>query len=295
MPTAVLVAARACRTLPLAALLLAFPGLLGAAPTPAPPTAVAPLPSPQRVLGLIRAKFRSHRPPPAYVTYTLVRTQLTDGYPDYVNSYTYHIWVRNLDRASLGRKVFREPMRGPLEFMRPAFNEDRDPGPPTADVFEPAPVRPHPVEFVPTPEPDQKALQVIGTVRVTNEFDYRVTSMSVDGDEIHLSIVPTRDPERNRLREIFADRSTFELRKLIATDTLFVGKKETYPVTFTITMAMLEGLPVVTDIHSEAGEGYVGDGQKVDFKFKDIKFPDSLPPWYFDAHTYASHQTDAPQ
>jgi hypothetical protein len=283
------------RSLQTAAMLLVLPGLLGAAAPPVPGPTLAPLPSPQRVLGLVRAKFRSHRPPPPYVTYTLVRAELTqDGQPNYPDTYTYHIWCRNLDRAALGRKVFRAPMFGPLEFLRPAFNEPRDPGPPTADVFEPAPIHPHPVEFVPTPEPDQKALQVIGSVTVTNEFDYRVESMTVDGGEIHLNIVPTRDPERNRLREIVADRSTLEVHKLVATDRLFVGK-QSYATIFTISMAMLEGRPVVTSIHGEVFDGYIGDGQKVDYQFKDIKFPDSLPAWYFDAHTSASHQNDAPE
>ncbi|MGA8327307.1 MAG: hypothetical protein WB757_14625, partial [Candidatus Cybelea sp.] len=62
--------------------------------TPAPkhPVATAtpiPLPSPDRLLYLIRRQFRSHRPPPPYITYTLVRKQtLDDGYPDLLNSYT---------------------------------------------------------------------------------------------------------------------------------------------------------------------------------------------------------------
>ena len=60
------------------------------------------------------------------------RKQNTDrGFPDFAESYTYHLWVRNLDRAALGRKVLIAPAMGFPEFMRPAFNEDRDPGPPT--------------------------------------------------------------------------------------------------------------------------------------------------------------------
>ena len=86
----------------LAPLLLAF-----ALATPAP--APAATPSPQRLLGLIRAKFRSHRPPPLYETYTLVRKQnASNGYPDPVSSYTKHIWVRNTDRAALTRMVYRD-------------------------------------------------------------------------------------------------------------------------------------------------------------------------------------------
>ncbi|HTV72750.1 MAG TPA: hypothetical protein VME66_03465 [Candidatus Acidoferrales bacterium] len=259
--------------------------------SPAP----ASSPSPERLLALIRAKFRSHRPPPPYVTYTLVRSQLTDqGYPDYVNSYTYHIWCRTLDRAALGRKVFRADARGPLEFQRPAFNEPRDPGPPTADVFEPAPLHPHPIEFVPTPEPVATALPLIGSVTTLGEFDYEVESVDVEGDEIHLRIEPIRDPERNRLREIWADKTTYELRKIAATDKLFVDRGPTYSVAFTVTFAMLDGTPVITAIHGDVGDGYFGDGQKVDYVFSDITFPASLPAWYFDPHTYAAHQDDAP-
>lgn len=110
--------------------------------------------TPDQMLAKIRQVFRSHRPPPPYITYTLVREQLTEqGFPDFVWSYTYHIWCRSSDRAALGRKVFRDNARGPLEFLRPEFNQDRDPGPPTADVFERAPEHPQPIDVVPTPEP----------------------------------------------------------------------------------------------------------------------------------------------
>jgi hypothetical protein len=266
------------------------------APADAPTPAASSTPSPNRLLLMVRAKFRSHRPPPPFETYTIVRSQLMDtGFPDYVNSYTYHIWVRNLDRAALGRKVFRDTARGPLEFMRPAFNEARDPGPPTADVFEPAPVHPHPIEFVPTPEPAPTELQVIGqVVTAVGDSDYDVTTVSYEGDLLHLTLKPRRDPQRNRLREIYADKETLELRKLIATDRLFVGN-QIFGVTFTITMGNVEGHPVVTDIHGVVGDNYRGDGQEIDYRFRDITFPATLPAWYFDAHAYAGHEgTDAP-
>jgi hypothetical protein len=271
------------------ALLLA--ALVAASPVPSPSSSLTP----QRILGAIRATFRSHRPPPPFVTYTLVRSQLTDqGFPDYVESYTYHIWCRTSDRAALGRKVFRDTARGPLEFQRPAFNEARDPGPPTADLFEPAPLHPHPIEFVPTPEPVQTALATIATVTTIGEFDYQVVAMDVEGPLLHLQIEPTRDPERNRLREIWADRTTYELRKLVATDKLFVEHDRVYGVTFTIVLATLEGHPVVSDIHGKVGDNYSGDGEDVDFHFRDVAFPPSLPAWYFDPRSYAAHQLDAP-
>jgi hypothetical protein len=262
--------------------------------TPPSPSATGD-PSPERVLGLIRTTFRSHRPPPPYVTYTLLRSQLTDqGYPDYVNSYTYHVWCRTSDRAALGRKVFRDGYRGPLEFMRPAFNEPRDPGPPAADVFEPAPARPHPIAFAPTPEPSFTDLPIIASVVAVGDFDYRVTSLRTEGQALHLHIEPIRKPERNRLREIWADKTTYELRKLTATDKLFVDKGPTYSVAYTITMGTLEGRPVVSDVHGDVGDGYFGDGQKVDFHFRDVAFPPTLPAWYFDPRAYAAHANDAP-
>ncbi|MGP6158952.1 MAG: hypothetical protein ACLPYS_15830 [Vulcanimicrobiaceae bacterium] len=273
-----------------------FPALLlgalvAAAPAPSPSQALTP----QRILGLIRATFRSHRPPPPFVTYTLTRAQLTDqGFPDYVESYTYHVWCRTSDRAALGRKVFRDTARGPLEFQRPAFNEARDPGPPTADLFQPAPLHPHPIEFVPTPEPLETTLPTIATVTTSGEFDYDVSGMDVQGDLLHLQLEPRRDPDRNRLRELWVDKKSYELRKLVATDKLFVEHDRVYGVTFTVVLATLQGYPIVTDIHGKVGDNYSGDGEDVDFHFRDVAFPASLPAWYFDPRTYAAHQADAP-
>jgi hypothetical protein len=271
--------------------------LLLAAALSSPAPAATPLPTPARLLGAIRAKFRSHRPPPPYVVYTIDRKQLTDqGYPDYAESYKEKIWLRSVDRAALGRRVYRSINRGELVFERPAFNEARDPGPPTADLFEPAPAKPQPISVVPTPEAEASAgLSTIGTITTVGEFDYRVDTVATEGDELHLTILPTRDPDRNRLRELWVDKETLELKKLVATDKLFIlGTKDVYGVTFTITMAELEGRPVVTDIHGVVGDGYSGDGSTVDYEFRDISFPDSLPDWYFDPKQYAAHEADAP-
>ncbi len=271
--------------------------LAAALAVPAATPAASPSPSPQRVLGLIRSQFRSHRPPPPYETYTLVRAQKAlNGYPDPVNSYIEHVWMRNVDGAALIRLVYRDEARGPLAFDRPAFNEDRDPGPPTADVFEPAPSRPHSVSEPRTPEPSFSPLPVIGGVRALIESDYRVEALSTEGALVHLSVFPIRDVARNRLREIYADAKTLELRRLIATDTYFVdgGKGGTYPVTYTFTMGNVQGFPVVTSLHGVVGGGYDGEGKEVDFRFGEIAFPATLPAWYFDRHSYAAHQNDAP-
>jgi hypothetical protein len=273
-----------------------------AAPTPAAAAgAPTPLPSPDQLLYNIRRQFRSHRPPPPYETYTLVRAQLTDyGDPpevDLVNSYTYHIWCRTVDDACLARKVFRRSNRGFDEFQRPAFNEDYDPGPPTADLFQNAPTHFHPVTEVPTPEPTIGAtpLPVIASVRALGEFDYRVSNVAIEGDEIHVSLQPRRDPMRNRLRELYVDRKTLELRKVVATDRFFDGP-QVFPMLFTTTLDMIDGIPVVTFIHGEPSKEqdiqYLGNLGKVDYTFKDITFPPTLPEWYFDPKQYAAHSGD---
>ena len=278
-------AKRLCSFLAFAAALIA-----GAAPSPSS----AALSQGDALLQKIRAVFRSHRPPPPYVTYTLVRQQNTAaGYPDFVWSYTYHIWCRTSDRAALGRKVYRGDARGALEFLRPEFNQARDPGPPTADVFEPAPLHTPPPGFVPTPEASLPP--VIVTVRARGEFDYRVTDIEHEGDELHLKLQPRREPDRNRLREMWVDAKTLDLRKLVATDKLFVEKGPVYPVLFTITFEMYETIPVITKIHGVVYGGYDGDGQIVDYDFRDLKFPLKMPDWYFNPRDYAQHQNDAPE
>jgi hypothetical protein len=259
------------------------------------PTA-SPTPTPQQLLSQIRAKFRSHRPPPPYVVYTIERKQLTDqGYPDYAESYKEHIWLRSSDRAALSRRIYRSINRGQMTFERPAFNSDRDPGPPTADLFEPAPAHPQPISVVPTPEATESALPTIGVVTAVGAFDYHVKSVAVEGNEYHLVIEPLRDPDRNRLRELWVDKNTLELKKLVATDKLFIlGTSDVYGVTFTITMGMVQGIPVVTDIHGVVGDGYSGDGSTVDYLFRDISFPATLPDWYFDPKTYSANEANEP-
>ncbi len=288
--------------LALAALAIAGVGLGGSAPAAPPvPKAAAkpaiatpsPLPSPDDLLSLVRQQFRSHRPPPPFESYTIVRKQKTNyGYPDYVNTYTDHVWYRSEDHAALRRRITELGDVGQMTFDRPIFNAATDPGPPTADVFEPAPLHTYAPTFVPTPEASLPP--IIATVRVRAEFDYRVTSVVREGDELHLTLVPRRDPKRNRLREMWVDAKTLDLRKLVATDTLFIQGGPEYPVLFTLEFAMYEGIPVITHIHGVVYGNYDGDGQTVDYDFKNLVFPASLPTWYFDSRDYAQHLKEAP-
>ena len=242
------------------------------AATPAPAAAVDAGPSPQRVFGLIRARFRSHTVPP-FESYTLIRkTYALDGNVEHNNSYGRRVWVRNSDGAALTRLMIDDRERGPLAFDRPAFNEARDPGPPTADLFDSAPAAASPVDA----------------------SNYRVDSLQIEGDQVHLHLTPVRDAEHNRLREVFADRTTYDVRKLIAADKLFVDRGPTYPVKMTITMGVVQSIPVVSEIRGVVGGNYNQDSGIIDFTFTDIKFPASLPDWYFDPRSYRQHQGDGP-
>lgn len=294
-------------TLLIAALGLPF-GIPSVAQVPVPAPTLPPYQTvaPVRVLGLVRRVFRSHRPPPTYEVYTMVRSQMTNyGYPDPLGSYTTKYWVRNTDRAALTRRIFRDDYEGDLVFQRPELNEATDPGPPTADVFAPAPLRqhPNPLSYVPTPEPSAEAARTIASVVAIGESDYNVPQMQVEGSLLHLVLKPRRDPERNVLREIWVDKHTYELRKIIAHDRLFTDDQGVFPVTFTYTLGYLQGVLVITKLHGiveprveRDGQQtvYDGDGRTVDFDFEDISFPNSLPGWYFDPHQYAQNKVSAP-
>ncbi|MBC5814920.1 MAG: hypothetical protein GIW97_00120 [Candidatus Eremiobacteraeota bacterium] len=246
-----------------------------------------------QVLAQIRHVFRSHEVPP-YVSYTIQRDQMTDdGLPDLLWSYTYRVWFRSADRAALGRKRFRGRSED-LEFMRPAFNEPRDPGPPTADLFEPAPVRP---TFGGQPFDRPPAIPEIGAVTSYGELDYRVSQMKIEGMLLHLWLFPLRDAERNRLRELWVDSGTLELQKVIATDRLYSLGGRVYMMMDTITMGRVEGRPVVTDIHGRANfaDERWEAGFDVDYHFRDIAFPSELPLWYFEPPSYGKHIAEAPQ
>jgi|SRR5579884_823985 len=292
-----------------AALLLAFFGMPGPAPAADPQPTLPPYQTltPIRVLGVIRRVYREHRPPPPYETYTLVRKEDTNyGYTDPTGTYTKRYWVRNSDRAALVRMVYRDDYDGDMTFDRPALNQDRDPGPPTADLFEPA--HPQPVSYVPTPEPTLPPLKTIGSVIAVGESDYDVPKMTVEGNELHLVLQPRRDPERNVLREIWVDKHSYVLKRVIAHDRMFVQQGHIYPMKITYTLGYLDGDVVITHLDGivlprkeASGEeiadfgAETGDADSLSIDFKDITFPASLPAWYFDPHQFGAHLADAPQ
>jgi hypothetical protein len=170
-------------------------------------------------------------------------------------------------------------------------------------LFEPAPVHPHtsPREFVPTPEPTGSLPPTIASVTALGEFDYRVTNVATEGHLLHVSLLPRRDPDRNRLRELYVDAKTLELQQVVATDKLYDEGDDghhVYPMLFTVTLGWMNDMPIVTHIHGtptyQQDSEYLGRDATVDYDFNDIAFPSSLPAWYFDPRSYAQHVDDAP-
>ena len=185
-------ALRCCRALMQPSLSLASaPSHCRRRSSPAATATPIPLPSPDRLLYLIRRQFRSHRPPPPYVTYTLIRKQtLDDGYPDLLNSYTYHIWCRTTptaprsDAASIAaRRAARWSFCGPLSTSR-GIPGRRPPISSSRRRCTRTPVRATSFRL---PSPRKPPADHCQRDRL-GEFDYRVTRIANEGDQIHVSL-----------------------------------------------------------------------------------------------------------
>jgi hypothetical protein len=257
-------------------------------------SAEAPLTGDQ-ILARVKAVFRSY-PRPPYVAYTLVRRDHHNGEIDFANSYTLKIWCRSSDRSALTRRVWKGKAYGELENITVMFDKAVDPGPPTADMFEKRlfgtdsarrdpepPAAPSGDPATPLPE--------IGRVSA-RDGDYRAVRVARDGALIHLWLVPKSDPERNRLDEIWVDASTYDVRRALVRDHLYLGftgqsLDDEFDVRFT---PGLGGLPLIASIHGRTD----GDRYETDYTFKDVTFPAELPDWYFAPKQYGMHRADAP-
>src|ERR1035438_218979 len=109
--------------------------------------------------------------------------------------------------------MFDSRATGGAAFIVPAFDQPVDPGPPTADLLD-AIRQTH--AAVPTPSPaatPANAPHVIGSVSVVIESNYHVTFAGIDGNDDHLHLEARRDPERNRLTDLYVDRNTYALHR----------------------------------------------------------------------------------
>ena len=127
-------------------------------------------------------------------------------------------------------------------------------------------------------------------VKVSAEHDYYVDALAIERDLVYLTLRPVRDPERNRLREVYANKATYEVTRLIAHDELYTGR-QIFDTTFDIRVGNLDGRPIVTSIHGKVGKPtdgteYFGDGKAIDYTFTKVKFSAQLPEPYFNARTH---------
>jgi hypothetical protein len=261
----------------------------GACPATAQPS---PPPNGYAILARVKAGLRSGERP-AFVAYTLVRRDALDRVPDAANSYTLRVWCRTADGAALSRRVFGSRAVGGADFIVPAFDQPIDPGPPTADLLD---VIRQTRAAAPTPA---GATRVIGSVSVVIETNYQVTFAGIDGNDDHLWLEARRDPERNRLTDLYVDRDTYALHRVVAHDRLYAAGRVT-PLRFEIDFGTNQGVPVITAIRGEtdytALDSRVRDEplHEVTYQFKDIRFPAELPAWYFQPEQYGAHRSELP-
>ena len=252
----------------------------------------APDLTPEQILIRAKQTYHAHALPP-YVVYTVQRKERTNGLIDFADSYTLRLWCRTSDNACLARHVVNGRITGPLENLFPRFNAAIDPGPVTADLFEPALPRKSGVPTSPSATAASAEIPTIGAVRVTVEADFRARSARRVGETYELEVEPRRDPDRNRAQTMTVDAQSFELRRVIARDRLYILASATsYLETFTIELRMLEGHPILDRVRGATGEGY---DSSVDYTYTDIAFPTMLPLWYFAPATYGAHVGEAPE
>jgi hypothetical protein len=237
-----------------------------------------------------RAVFRTRALPP-YIVYTLDRRDTIDGMYDPSDTYTTRVWYRTADGTALTRRVYNGRAKGALVFERPRFDAALDPGPPTADIFEPA---------APQNEPHaqggaQSNLPTIAIVRAPVEADYRAEAVDCTLTAVHLVLTPRRDPDRNRLRELWVDSTSARVMRFIANDRLYDGMTDLWvPDVFDVAFAAGGDIALVETIHARA-ETLGGAISESSYRFEDVAFPVSLPDWYFQPSRYGAHARDAPE
>lgn len=268
------------------------------AQTPAPEPATSPTPNPYTILARVKAGLRAVDRPP-FVVYTIVRHDTIDGVPDMQNSYALRIWCRTSDSAALARHVFAGRTVGPAEFIEPVFDKPIDPGPPTADLLDVI-RQTQGTSPTPAPAPTGSSAPVIGSVSVVIETNYRVTYGGVDGSDDHLVLEARRDPDRNRLTDLYVDRYKYTIHRAVAHDHLYSDGR-VIPQRFEIDFGTLHGVPVIIAIHGQTDFAAPENRDaglplnEVKYRFEDVSFPAQLPDWYFDPAQYGTHRGDYPE
>jgi hypothetical protein len=255
---------------------LAAAALLGGAAL-TPVGAHEPAPSANAILARVKAGLRASELPP-YVSYTLVRRDTVGGVPDALNSSTLRIWCRSADSAALSRRVSGSETSGKAEFIVPAFDKPVDPGPPTANLLE----RTH------------RGLsdRSRSSWKPTITSPSRASTATTD----HLHLEARRDPDRNRLTDLYVDRFSYALHRAVARDHLYSAGR-VIPQRFEIAFGLQDGVPVITAIDARTEMTALDarePSREITYRFEDIRFPADLPAWYFQPANYGAHRSELP-
>jgi len=174
-----------------------------------------------------------------------------------------------------------------------------DPGPPNANIFErnlftlhgQPPVAPDPYD---TPAPANQ----IGSVRLQSEYDYRVITVQREGALWDLTLAPIRDPQRNRIDELWVRADTYVVQRARVRDHLFLSGTDgagnpqaALPAEYDLTFVQRDGIPLITAISGRTDDGRY----EIDYTYTHVAFPASLPDWYFAPDSYPAHRVDGPQ
>lgn len=248
---------------------------------------------PEALLARARTAFAARERKP-FVAYTIRREERYEGHPVNAGTYAERVWYRERDGIALARRIEDGAVAGPMIAERPTLDGDVDPGPPTADVFEaglPAATA--------TPAPAPSGFRVLAAVAVRGEFDYRVGDDGEEDGLIRLRLEARRDPERNRLREVWLDAQTGTLRRYVMRDRIyFSGRTGKVPDSFEFREGVAGDVPSIVSVTSlpDGGPAAAGPGgaPSVTYRFEDVTFPLALPDWYFDAYAHAKHAREAP-
>jgi hypothetical protein len=135
---------------------------------------------------------------------------------------------------------------------------------------------------------------VIGrAVAVAREYNVTLAGLeSLDGHDVyHLVLTPRFAPERNVLRELFVDRSTFEAVRIVIAVTAGVGPVRVHPVATIGYQHFAGGYVIATaSAYVQMRFGFLSYGGDAAVRISDPAAVDAPPDWMFDAALLARHR-----
>jgi hypothetical protein len=200
--------------------------------------------------------------------------------------------LRGVPFSIFGLKIFDTNKDAePIRLDDPAIDPDSSFGVVSRD-FAPAPANPsgeptvQPFAFPSVaPEPSASPIREITRVEATSR-DYRVTRLPdetvFEQPAIHLHLEPLREPEFNRLRDLWLDPTTYRTLQLNVQGLL--NGKPYDGVMWTVRYVVVEGRQYVQQIVADQPLRFGIDTTlpKFEFDFVDYRFPTDIPQFTFD-------------